>query len=84
VKTIVASAAFATLMASPLFAERQTHEGSVHSRAYLKQIKQLRVDRRGFDGGAQNPDYPTLNPDPISMPQGLCTTAPGFCRCNGG
>jgi hypothetical protein len=74
VKIILAGVAFATLMASPLFAQSQTNERPSHSRVYPKQKKQSRVDYGGLDGGANHP-----TPNPAPMNQGLCSTAPGFC-----
>jgi hypothetical protein len=68
VKIILAGLAFSTFMASP-FARSQTTEGPAHSRAYLEQKKQSRVDYRDLDGGAHKTNHPTPNPYP--MTQGL-------------
>ena len=75
-KVILVGVAFATLMASPLFAQSQSTEEPPHSGAYLEQEKQ-RVDYRGFNGAVRKSNQPTPNLDP--MKQGLCSTASGFC-----
>jgi hypothetical protein len=70
-KMILASAVFAALIASPLFAQSPSTEGPPHPGAYLEQKK------RGLDGSAWEPSQPVSNVDPIK--QGPCRTAPGFC-----
>jgi hypothetical protein len=78
VKIILAGVAFATLMASPLFAQRQAHEGSVHSRAYSKQKSNYEPTAAALTGCAE-PRLPHAESEPDPVQQGLCTTAPGFC-----
>jgi hypothetical protein len=77
VKLILACVAFATLTASPLFAQSQANERPPYPRTYPEQKKQLRANHRDLDARAQAPDYSTFNPSPMN--QGLCSTAPGFC-----
>ena len=48
-KIILVSVAFATLMASPPFAQPQATEGPSHSRAYPEQKKQLKHLRRPIE-----------------------------------
>jgi hypothetical protein len=75
-KAILAGVAFAALMTSPLFAQSQSAEKSLYSRAHQAQKTQSRVDARAFDGAAGS-SRQAPNPDP--MKRGLCSTAPSFC-----
>jgi hypothetical protein len=75
-RVILAGAACAVLMVSPLFAQSQNAERPLYSRAYQAQKTQSRMDARAFDGAAWS-SRATPNPDPTK--QGLCSTAPSFC-----
>ena len=76
-KMILAVVAFATLVATPLFAKSQNNEGSPASAIHLKQKKQPGVGYRDLYLSARKSNQPTSNPDPTE--QGLCSTAPSFC-----
>ena len=76
-KMILAGVAFATLMATPVFAQPQRNEGSLASGMNLKQKKQFRVDHRALYLSARKSYQSTSNPDP--MEQWPCSTAPDFC-----
>jgi hypothetical protein len=77
VKLILACLAFATLIASPLFAQSQANERPSYSRTYPEQKKQLRANHRALDARVQAHNYPTSDPSPMN--QALCSTAPSFC-----
>ena len=74
-KMLLAGVAFATLMATPVFAQPQRNEGSLASGIYQKQKKQFYVDYHGLSLSARKSNQP--NPDP--MEQWPCSTAPDFC-----
>jgi hypothetical protein len=76
-KVVLAGVAFATLMASPPFAQSQSTEGPPHPGDYPDQEKQLRIDYRGLDGSTRKSDRTTPYPEPIK--QWPCSSAPGFC-----
>jgi hypothetical protein len=76
-KMLLAGVAFATLMATPVFAQPQRSEGSLASGMNLKQKKQFRVDHRALYLSARKSYQSTSNPDP--MEQWPCSTAPDFC-----
>ena len=76
-KMILAGLAFATLIATPVFAQPQRNEGSHASAIHLKHRKQLGVDYRDLYLSTQKSNQPTSNPDP--MDQELCSTAHDFC-----
>jgi hypothetical protein len=76
-KMLLAGVAFATLMATPVFAQPQRNEGSLASGMHLKQKKQFRVDHRALYLSARKSYQSTSNPDP--MEQWPCSTAPDFC-----
>ena len=76
-KMILAGLAFATLIATPAFAQPQRIEGSHAAAIHLRQTKQLGVDYRDLYLSARKSNQPTSNSD--SMDQELCSTAHDFC-----
>ena len=76
-KMILAGLAFATLMATPVFAQPHSNEGSLAAAIHLKHQKQLGVDYRDLYLSARKSNQPTSNSD--SMDQELCSTAHDFC-----
>jgi hypothetical protein len=76
-KMILAGLAFATLIATPAFAQPQRIEGSHAAAIHLRQTKQLGVDYRDLYLSTRNSNQPTLNTD--SLDQEVCPTAHDFC-----
>jgi hypothetical protein len=61
-KAIRAGVAFATFVALALFAQSHSKERS-DAGAYPDKDRQLRIDYRGFDRSARNPNRTTPTPD---------------------
>jgi hypothetical protein len=76
-KMILAGLAFATLMATPVFAQPQRNEGSPPAAIHLKQKKYLGVDYRDLYLSTRTSNQPTSNAD--TADQELCRTAHDFC-----
>jgi hypothetical protein len=75
-KAALAGAAFALLIASPLFAQS---ENARISRPILSQEQkyQLRAGNLDLDRQTRKTSQSTANPE--TAKQSLCSTAPGFC-----
>jgi hypothetical protein len=71
-KMILAAAAFAALIASPLYAQSPRYEGPV-SGIYLNQQKRFGVNNRSLPA-------PRFNQN--ATDDSLCSTAPDFCANN--
>jgi hypothetical protein len=73
-KMLLAGVAFATILASPVSAQSQSHEETRPSGIYSKHGRSD-VDYRDPYLSAQS--QPAPNPDPLE--QWPCSTAPDFC-----
>ena len=76
-KIILAGLAFATLMATSVFAQPYRNEASPAAAIHQRHQKQLGVDYRDLYLSARKSNQPTSNSD--SMDQELCSTAHDFC-----
>jgi hypothetical protein len=74
-KIILAGLAFATLMATSVFAQPYRNEASPAAAIHQRHQKQLGVDYRDLYLSTQKSNQPASNP----MDQELCSTAHDFC-----
>jgi hypothetical protein len=76
-KMILAGLAFATLIATPAFAQPQRNVGSHAAAIHLRHNEQLGVDYRDLYLSTRTANQPASNAD--TTDQELCRTAHDFC-----